>query len=283
MDRADRDPQRLPLVPRAGDCKPGSQCSATIPRDRRWGGRGHARADLAPAGDAWDAGRGGGGTRAGIRLHTNELKYCYEQELVKNSALSGRLSIQFVIAATGQVTNSVSQSSTLNNVRVENCVAQAFRRWEFPKPSGGGITIVSYPFSFIPGGWDRVAQVAAVPEAPRPPSPWDVSLTALQGKGDKGELKARIAKVAGILAVPATESPSVLAWWIVERYLRSGGPVPGACILAANLLREANRPHEAGRILSEAGGVDGVAVTAEFRRWSSGPDVARLTELAARQ
>jgi hypothetical protein len=221
-----------------------------------------------------------------IRLHTNELKYCYEQELAKNSALSGRLSIQFVIAATGQVMSSASQSSTLNNVRVENCVVQALRRWEFPKPSGGGIVIVSYPFSFIPGGWDRVAQVDAVSEAPVPPSPWDVSLTALRGKGDKGdkgEMKSRIAKVAGLLAAPATESPSVLAWWIVERHLRSGAPVLGACILAANLLREANQPHEAGRILSEAGGVDGVAVTAEFRRWSSGPDVARLTELAARQ
>jgi hypothetical protein len=95
-------------------------------------------------------------------------------------------------------------------------------------------------------------------------------------------MKARIAKVAEILAAPVTESPSVLAWWIVERHLRSGAPVPGACLLAANLLSEANQPHEAGRILSEAGGVDGVAVTAEFRRWSSGPDVARLTELAAR-
>jgi hypothetical protein len=218
-----------------------------------------------------------------IHRHINELKYCYDQELAKNSALSGRLSIQFVIAPTGQVWNSVSQSSTLNNVRVENCVVQALRRWEFPKPSGGGITIVSYPFNFIPGGWDGVAQVAPVPQAPLLPSPWDVGLTALRGKGDKGELKARIAKVAGILAAPATESPSVLAWWIVERYLRSGAPVLGACILAANLLREANQPHEAGRILSEAGGVDGVAVIAEFRRWSSGPDVARLTELAARQ
>lgn len=169
--------------------------------------------------------------------------------------------------------------STLNDVRVENCVARAFRRWEFPKPSGGGIVIVSYPFYFIPGGWDRVAQVVTVPEAPVPPSPWDVSLTALRGKG---EMKARVAKVAGILAAPATESPSVLAWWIVERHLRSGAPVPGACLLAANLLREANQPHEAGRILSEANGVDGVVVTAEFRRWSSGADVARLTELAAR-
>jgi hypothetical protein len=49
------------------------------------------------------------------------------------------------------------------------------------------------------------------------------------------------------IVVPTTESPSVLAWWIVERHLRSGSPIPGACILAANLLRAANQPHAAGQ------------------------------------
>jgi hypothetical protein len=213
-----------------------------------------------------------------IRMHSNEVKYCYEQELTRKPALAGRISVQFVIAATGQVSSSVLQSSTMNNPRVESCVVQAFRRWEFPKPSGGGIVIVSYPLNFVPAGWDRVAHLAApgvVPDAP-----WDVSLAALRGKG---ELAERVAKVAAMLVAPATESPSVLAWWIVERHLRSGPPIPGACILAANLLREANQPHEAGRILSEAGGVDLVATTAEFRRWSSGPDVTRLTALAARK
>jgi TonB family protein len=213
-----------------------------------------------------------------IRMHANEVKYCYEQELTRHPALSGRIAVQFTIAATGQVISSVLQSSTMGNPQVENCVVQAFRRWYFPYPTGGGIVLVSYPFNFVPGDWDRVAHVVApgvIPDAP-----WEVSLAALRGKG---ELAERVAKVAAMLVAPATESPSVLAWWIVERHLRSGPPIPGACILAANLLREANQPREAGRILSEAGGVDLVATTAEFRRWSSGPDVARLNELAARK
>ena len=53
---------------------------------------------------------------------------------------------QFTISGTGQVLASVVQSSTMNNPTVEQCVAQAVRRWEFPKPEGGGIVIVSYPF-----------------------------------------------------------------------------------------------------------------------------------------
>jgi TonB family protein len=86
-----------------------------------------------------------------IRRHINEVKYCYETELTKKADLSGRVAVQFTIAATGQVIASVLQSSTMGNIRVENCVVQAVRRWEFPKPMGGGIVIVSYPFNFQAG------------------------------------------------------------------------------------------------------------------------------------
>jgi hypothetical protein len=87
-----------------------------------------------------------------IRRHINEVRFCYETELTKKSELSGRISVQFTIAGTGQVVTSVLQSTTMGNVRVESCVVQAIRRWEFPRPVGGGIVIVSYPFNFTAGG-----------------------------------------------------------------------------------------------------------------------------------
>jgi TonB family protein len=62
------------------------------------------------------------------------------------------VAVTFTIAATGQVVTSVVQNSTMGNVRVEGCVVQAVRRWEFPKPLGGGIVIVTYPFNFTPAG-----------------------------------------------------------------------------------------------------------------------------------
>ena len=52
----------------------------------------------------------------------------------------------------GQVIASVLQNSTMSNAKVENCTVQAVRRWEFPKPLGGGIVIVSYPFVLTPAG-----------------------------------------------------------------------------------------------------------------------------------
>src|SRR5436190_4127644 len=73
-----------------------------------------------------------------IRRHINEVKFCYERELVKSANLVGRVMIQFTIAGTGMVAASVVQASTMNNPPVEQCIAQAVRRWEFPKPTGGG-------------------------------------------------------------------------------------------------------------------------------------------------
>jgi TonB family protein len=87
-----------------------------------------------------------------IRRHINEVKYCYEQELTKKPDLGGRIMVQFTIAASGQVIASVLQNSTMGNARVENCTVQAVKRWEFPKPLGGGIVIVSYPFVLTPAG-----------------------------------------------------------------------------------------------------------------------------------
>jgi TonB family protein len=87
-----------------------------------------------------------------IRRHINEVKFCYEQELTKKPTLGGRIMVQFTIAASGQVIASVLQNSTMGSAKVENCTVQAVRRWEFPKPLGGGIVIVSYPFVLTPAG-----------------------------------------------------------------------------------------------------------------------------------
>jgi hypothetical protein len=88
-----------------------------------------------------------------VHQHINEVKFCYEQELARKPALAGRISVQFAISPVGQVITSVMQSTSMDDAHVENCVVNAVRRWEFPKPLGGGIAIVLYPFSFTsPGG-----------------------------------------------------------------------------------------------------------------------------------
>jgi TonB family protein len=80
-----------------------------------------------------------------IRRHINEVKFCYERELTRNAELQGRVMVQFTIGGNGAVMASIVQSSTLGNPGVEQCIAGAVRRWEFPKPQGG-IVVVTYPF-----------------------------------------------------------------------------------------------------------------------------------------
>ena len=87
-----------------------------------------------------------------VRRNLNQVRYCYQEALVRHPALEGRLVTQFTIAPTGRVLAAMVQSSTLKEISVESCVVNAIKRWEFPEPSGGGLAIVSYPFTFSPAG-----------------------------------------------------------------------------------------------------------------------------------
>jgi TonB family protein len=86
-----------------------------------------------------------------IRSHMPEVKFCYERALMGNKDLQGRVQVKFMIGATGKVAASVVELSTLHNQTTEQCVAEAVRRWEFPKPPAG-IVSVTYPFVFKPAG-----------------------------------------------------------------------------------------------------------------------------------
>ena len=50
----------------------------------------------------------------------------------------------------GRVAAANTQSSTLGDPAVESCVVAAAGRWLFPRVSGGGLVVVSYPFVFKP-------------------------------------------------------------------------------------------------------------------------------------
>jgi hypothetical protein len=86
-----------------------------------------------------------------IHVHLNEVRFCYERALIHTPALSGRLVIAFLIDGDGSVSLAASsRESTLRDINVGACTAEAFRRWEFPRARGGGKIFVHYPFDFIP-------------------------------------------------------------------------------------------------------------------------------------
>ena len=86
-----------------------------------------------------------------VERYMNQIRYCYRRELNKDDTLAGEVTTKFVIAKDGTVIRAEAKTSTLNNAAVEDCINGRIIRMQFPKPRGGGIVIVSYPFVFEPG------------------------------------------------------------------------------------------------------------------------------------
>jgi hypothetical protein len=207
-----------------------------------------------------------------IRRHINEVRFCYEQALVKKPTLAGRTVVQFTIAASGQVLTSVMQSSTLGSPQAESCIVQAVKRWEFPKPEGGGLVIVSYPFSLAPG--DRVPEGASSPRmAPAPSAKVDDALATLAGD----VTPERIERISSLLGLRRISSAEVLAWTIDRR---AGGR--DLTLLVARLLELAKRHDDAVRVLSEAARDNAPKIAAELRRIGAAADADEVLALARR-
>ncbi|MBW2528940.1 MAG: AgmX/PglI C-terminal domain-containing protein [Deltaproteobacteria bacterium] len=114
-----------------------------------------------------------------IRRHVNQIRYCYERELAKEPNLAGRLSLKFTIGPDGKVTT-VNVAQPMHG-GVDSCVTRVFRRMMFPKPEGGGIVVVSYPFVFQPSSPASAAPKKLTPVAP-PPKPAPPKVPANQPK-----------------------------------------------------------------------------------------------------
>jgi hypothetical protein len=83
-----------------------------------------------------------------VRQHRNEVAFCYERGLSAHPDLTGRVVAQFTIAATGRVLGSTVAESTLPERSVSECIAQAVRRWEFPRSEQ--TSLVNYSWTLAP-------------------------------------------------------------------------------------------------------------------------------------
>lgn len=83
-----------------------------------------------------------------IKQHLSQIRYCYQKELTRTPNLEGKVVMRFVIAKDGSVSQARVENTSMHNAVVENCLADRFMRFKFPRPAGGGIVIVTYPFVF---------------------------------------------------------------------------------------------------------------------------------------
>lgn len=83
-----------------------------------------------------------------VRQSFGRLRACYEAGLQRDPGLEGRVSVKFVIDPEGAVAMAMPWAdTTLPDQEVARCVAKAYESMEFPKPTGGIVTVV-YPVVF---------------------------------------------------------------------------------------------------------------------------------------
>ncbi len=62
--------------------------------------------------------------------------------------IEGRVVLKFVIDSDGNVSGASVEETTIKSPELQACVIRAAKRMVFPKPKGGGIVMVNYPFVF---------------------------------------------------------------------------------------------------------------------------------------
>ena len=83
-----------------------------------------------------------------VRANLRGIQSCYEKNLLKNPALSGKIVLKWVIDENGSVSKAEIVSDGLHNSKVGACLLTEARKWKFPHPRGGGVVTVTYPFMF---------------------------------------------------------------------------------------------------------------------------------------
>ena len=87
-----------------------------------------------------------------INKNLGQIRFCYEQGLQGTPGLAGRVAVGFVIGASGNVTSTQIENTTLNSKVVEDCISLRLKSWKFPLPPNGAEVKVSYPFVFRRSG-----------------------------------------------------------------------------------------------------------------------------------
>ncbi|MBS2015430.1 MAG: AgmX/PglI C-terminal domain-containing protein [Deltaproteobacteria bacterium] len=87
-----------------------------------------------------------------VRQNFGRFRLCYENALVHDATLAGRITVRFVIALDGSSSGATASGygSDIGDQKMIDCVVKAFGNLSFPMPEGRPVT-VTYPISFNPG------------------------------------------------------------------------------------------------------------------------------------
>lgn len=84
-----------------------------------------------------------------IKRYLSQIQYCYEQQLLVNPKLKGKVLVSFIIDGSGATKSPQVVESSLRSPAAEKCMMEKIKGWKFPKPLGGGSVGVKYPFMLM--------------------------------------------------------------------------------------------------------------------------------------
>ena len=85
-----------------------------------------------------------------VKKRQRMIQDCYNKELKRDPSLKGKVEIEFTIGENGRIEEALVVGNTMGNKKVGNCIVGRLKRWKFPKPDGGSVTVV-FPFIFSAG------------------------------------------------------------------------------------------------------------------------------------
>lgn len=82
-----------------------------------------------------------------IDQHLHEISLCYENSLMNDPSLIGRIVFEWRVLGSGRVGEVNIKSSSVKSNQLHSCIKRAIKSWQFPRPKNTEV-VVSYPFVF---------------------------------------------------------------------------------------------------------------------------------------
>lgn len=89
------------------------------------------------------------GVRRVFNARHGEMQACYERALKSDPELQGKVTLTVRIGKGGAPVMTRARSSQLRSKTVLNCMEQSSKKWLFPSPEGGTVS-VNKPYNFEP-------------------------------------------------------------------------------------------------------------------------------------
>jgi hypothetical protein len=86
--------------------------------------------------------------KVGVQAKMADINRCYQDALVENKTLSGKVLVRFTIDEDGRVSKTGIRSTSLRHATTEACVVAKLSEVRFPSLEHGRVAIVTYPFVF---------------------------------------------------------------------------------------------------------------------------------------